>query len=61
MLIFATVNVGQRATWPGPVVLLQGEQAESFEWFKVSSVIGNVKKQGSVFISRFNLKQPHTY
>jgi putative SOS response-associated peptidase YedK len=32
------------------LVLLQGEVAETFEWFRVSTAVGNVRNQGSELI-----------
>ncbi len=32
------------------MVLLQGEPAEYFEWFKVDPALGNVRNQGQVLI-----------
>jgi len=33
------------------MVLLQGEPAEVFEWFKVDRAIGNVRNQGAALIA----------
>lgn len=32
------------------LVLLQGEPAEAFEWFRVSTAVGNVRNQGAQLI-----------
>ena len=33
------------------IVLLQGEPAEAFEWFKVDCAVGNVRNQGAALIA----------
>lgn len=35
------------------MVLLQGEPAEAFEWFKVDRAVGNVRNQQSGLINRY--------